>query len=134
MTYTDDELLDALHEFADEHGRPPTAPEANDRAGFPGPDTFVRHFGSWNTAIVEAGFEPRNRHRSDEELLADLREFAERHGEQPTTRAIRAHEEIATPPTYRKRFGSWRAALDAAGLVPFTNEQNVADEEPEPQP
>lgn len=116
--YTDEELLDALRAFADDHGRPPTVPEANNREELPAASTFVFRFGSWNAAVAEAGLRPRNRRRSDEELLADLREFAESRGEHPSALAVRAREDIdmATPRTYQNRFGSWNGALEAAGL------------------
>ena len=120
MAYTDTELLDLLREFADEHGHPPTAPEVNDKDGFPGADTFVGHFGTWNNAIDAAGFEPRLRRRSDEELLAELREFAS-NGEYPTHTAVGNCEDMASPSTYKRRFGSWSNALDAAGLPVFNS-------------
>jgi hypothetical protein len=41
--------------YTDEEGRPPTAPEANAREGFPHSQTFVYHFGSWNEALRAAG-------------------------------------------------------------------------------
>lgn len=119
MTYTDAELLDALRAFAKEYGRPPTAPEANERADLPAASTFVVRFGSWNTAVAEAGFEPRDRRRSEEELLADLRALADERGACPTAARVRAREDMPTPTTYENRFGSWNAALDAAGLPTF---------------
>jgi cytosine/adenosine deaminase-related metal-dependent hydrolase len=117
--WSDDELLDALRAFADEESRPPTAVEANARKGFPSAQTFVEHFGSWNAALDTAGLTPRNRRRTDEELLADLRKFADEHGTVPSAAAVREQENMATPPTYRNRFGSWNEALDAAGLPTF---------------
>ena len=121
--YTDDELLDALRAFAaDEYDRPPTAIEANAREGFPSSQTFVEHFGSWNEAVAAAGLRPRNRRRSDEELLADLRSCAES-GTYPTTAAVHDREDMASPPTYEKRFGSWSDALAAAGLPTFGSEE-----------
>ena len=119
--YTDEDLLDALCSFAAEHdGRPPIAPEADDpETDLPTAATFARRFGSWNVAIAAAGFDPRDRRRSDEELLDDLREFADETGEHPTAAAVRDHPDMATPPTYKARFGSWSEALDAAGLAAF---------------
>jgi hypothetical protein len=119
--YTNEDLLDALRSFAAEHdGRPPIAPEADDReTDLPTAATFARRFGSWNAAIAAAGFDPRFRRRSDEELLDDLREFADETGAHPTVAAVRAHPDMAKPPTYRARFGSWTEALGAAGLAAF---------------
>ena len=119
--YTNEDLLDALRSFAAEHeGRPPTAPEADDpETGLPTAATFARRFGSWNAAIAAAGFDPRDRRRTEEELLDDLREFADETGARPTVSAVRDHPDIAAPPTYKARFGSWTGALDAAGLAAF---------------
>jgi hypothetical protein len=115
MAYTNTELLDALHEFVDEHGHPPTVTEVNGTDEFPSADTFVSHFGTWNNALDAAGFEPRLRRRSNEELLTELREFASG-GEYPTHTAVGDCEDMASPSTYKRRFGSWSDALDAAGL------------------
>jgi len=125
--YTDEDLLDALRSFAAEHdGRPPTAPEADDpETGLPTAATFARRFGSWNAAIAAAGFDPRFRRRSDEELLDDLRSLVETAGEHPTAAAVRDHPDMAKPPTYKARFGSWTEALDAAGLATFDSRERA---------
>ena len=119
--YTDEDLLDDLRSFAAEYnGRPPIAPEADDpETGLPTAATFARRFGSWNAAIAAAGFDPRDRRRTEEELLDDLREFVDETGEHPTAAAVRDHPDMAKPPTYKARFGSWTEALDAAGLAAF---------------
>ena len=119
--YTDEVLLDALRSFAAEHdGRPPTAPEADDReTDLPTAATFARRFGSWNAALAAAGFDSRFRRHSDEDLLDELREFAEETDAHPTVAAVRDHPDIAAPPTHKARFGSWSETLDAAGLSTF---------------
>lgn len=120
MAYSDDELLKALREFAAEKGRPPTAPEANEQEGFPSATTFVNHFGSWNAALAEADCETRHRHRSDDELLADLRELVDTLGKHPSCNGIDDHEEMASAATYQRRFGSLNAAIAKAGLSTFS--------------
>ena len=118
--YTDAELLDALREFADDHdGKPPTFTEADAKDEFPATATFANHFGSWNAAIEAAGFAPRDRRRTDEELLDALRGLAAELDERPTASAVADREEMASPGTYGNRFGSWNEALDAAGLATF---------------
>jgi len=81
MTYTDEELLDALREYAADHdGRPPTIAEANDPSReLPVAQTFINRFGGWNAAVEAAGFAPRNRRRSEEDLLDALSAFAADH-------------------------------------------------------
>jgi hypothetical protein len=65
MSYTDEELCDALRVFANELGHPPTVAETNDREGVPGADTFVRHFGTWNAALDAAGLGSREQGHSE---------------------------------------------------------------------
>jgi hypothetical protein len=120
MTYTDEELCDVLRTFTDAHGRPPTAREANVSEDCPHSQTFVYRFGSWNGALEAAGLDIHKRRRSDAELLAELREFADEQGECPSATAVTAREDMATAETYRDRFGSWSAAVDAAGVPTFS--------------
>lgn len=120
MTYTDAELCEALRAFDDEEGHPPTVPEANARDGFPHSQTFVYRFGSWNAALDAAGLGARNRRRTDEELLADLRKCAD--DEYPSYAVVAAREDMVHPETYRVRFGTWNAAHEAAGLPVFDHE------------
>jgi sulfur relay (sulfurtransferase) DsrC/TusE family protein len=59
---------------------------------------------------------------SDEELLDKLRAFYKTHGRAPSIR------NFPGGPTYEYRFGSWNAALRAAGL-PINKPGFVSDEE-----
>jgi len=56
--YTDDECLDWIHTFVGEYG---VAPSNKDLRDWPGPcaATYANRFGSFHTAIREAGYEPR---------------------------------------------------------------------------
>jgi hypothetical protein len=59
------------------------------------------------------------RRYSDEEILAQLREAAERLGRSPTMREFaRDPEARVHPQTVIEHFGTWNAAKRAAGLVP----------------
>ena len=117
-SYSDADLLDFLREFAADHnGQPPRFNEANATEEFPATQTFINHFGSWNAAVEAAGFTPRDRRRTDEELLAALRALAADCGERPTAAMVAGREDMASPGTYGYRFGSWNEALDAAGLA-----------------
>lgn len=92
------------------------------------PLTFVRRFGSWREALVKIDLEvrysgrlvtakmraQRSRRLSDEEVLAELRRLADADG-CITQSAVRQSALISTyTPTVR--FGSWAAAVAAAGL------------------
>lgn len=58
------ELLDAIHEMADDLGRPPKRDEMLDDGPFSeGP--YRRRYGSWNDALREAGYEPVHVHNKE---------------------------------------------------------------------
>ncbi|MEN3341944.1 MAG: hypothetical protein V7644_1348 [Actinomycetota bacterium] len=59
------------------------------------------------------------RRYSDEQIVAELRDCAERLGRSPTMREFAADERTTVhPQTVIEHFGSWNAAKRAAGLVP----------------
>ena len=67
-------------------------------------------------ADFQAGIRKRY---SDEEILGELRDCAERLGRSPTMREFAGDAETGVhPQTVIEHFGSWNAAKRAAGLVP----------------
>jgi hypothetical protein len=58
-------LITLAHEWADEHGFPPTAKDWRGVKGTKWPSylTCVRVFGSWDAFIQDCGWEPRGRGR-----------------------------------------------------------------------
>lgn len=63
--WTRDEIVGAIYLWRFDTGRLPRAHEwARPRPGFPASATVRRHFGSWNAAIVAAGYEPTHARRS----------------------------------------------------------------------
>lgn len=124
-----DALIAALTTFVEEKGRPPTARDAGARTGVPAQQTFVREFGSWQAALSAAGLPLKGPRgvpiRTDAELCAGLVAFADEHGRAPSYREVALTEgrdsRLAHAETYQRRFGSWRAAIEAAGLS--TNER-----------
>jgi len=78
MSWTRESLIEKLHEWVDEYGRPPAAadwnpaqarnqgsrPEVIERwlsGEWPTYSTVMRHFGRWNNFIESAGFEGRTK-------------------------------------------------------------------------
>lgn len=59
------------------------------------------------------------RRLSEEELLANLRDFAQELGRPPTSAEMNESGPHHTA-TYQDRFGSWNSALETAGLEPRT--------------
>jgi hypothetical protein len=109
---SDKDLLNEINRLADSKS-PPTATEFANRADYD-VSTVSRRWGSWNSALREAGHSPNKKHDvSDRELLNALREDA--HGQ------IAPEWEDTTncePETYTTRFGNWWRACTQAGLQP----------------
>lgn len=116
--YSDTELLTTLNEFTDSNIQP-TQPAVAAADDMPAPTTYIRRFGSWTDALYAAGFNPDqlDTNYRDAKILANLREFAD--GDvSPTRQAVDEAAELPLSATYVLRFGSWPAALTAAGLRP----------------
>lgn len=111
----DEVLIDRLQEFAEELGKVPTSTEMDDE----GPHTartYQNHFGTWNAALKRAGLGVnKERGVSDEELLSDLQRLYDEKGYTPTGEDMDADGEYSKS-TLIKRFGSWMAALERAGV------------------
>lgn len=123
---SDDELVDALQELANELERRPGTQDMENQGPF-GASTYYRRFGSWNAALEAAGLEaatPRNATISDDALKEELRRLADDLERQPGTRDMNNHGKF-TSKTYSNRFGSWNAALEAAGLKTTTPQNAV---------
>ncbi len=131
---TDEQLLDTLRTLADELGRPPTCREMRARRDLPDPGTYSRRFGSWSNALETAGLEARycrTPDYTDEQLLQALRDLAAELGRTPTGREMQDRRDLPSPRTCQIRFGSWNAALEAAGLEPNRRQHSPARAEGE---
>lgn len=109
-------LLAELNAVADTVDGTPTQEDMREHGEY-SIDPYQRQFGSWNTAVETAGYEPNHQQQivSDQQLIADLRAFAEELGETPTARQMvefGPHSRYS----YSSRFGSWNQAIEAAGL------------------
>jgi hypothetical protein len=110
------DLLAALRELGDD--TPPTSRECSDDGEY-GPKVYQRRFGGWNEALLTAGYSASDLRIVDipeEDLLADLRAVGDP-DRPPTTPEYQEHGRYDTD-TYKRRFGSWPDALDAAGYDP----------------
>jgi len=112
-----EDLLSELQRLTEELGSVPTINDLSENGEFSkGP--YSRVFGSWNSALEEAGLTPNlEQNISDSELLDTIREVADTVGGRPTTAHLQKHSKRC-PSLYRDRFGSWKDALERAGFEP----------------
>jgi len=115
-SYSNEELLDAIHELAEEYGRPPSLQEITDETQY-SRTVFYSHFGSWREALEEAGYEsrPPQEEVSKEDLVAELQRLGDELGHQPSLQEMNEHGEYWGS-TYKNHFESWVAAIEAAGF------------------
>ena len=57
MIYTKKFLISELQRFVSENSRNPRAIDMQSKFGYPGYDSYIRLFGSWNKALIEARLE-----------------------------------------------------------------------------
>lgn len=94
-------------------------------------DTCIRRFGGWREALIAGGYGDRyggkritskmrgqlSRTLSSEDIVNELRRIAALTGKKSLTRAeLLRHSEVVGERVVLNRFGSWRSALEAAGL------------------
>jgi hypothetical protein len=118
--HTPDELIAALRREANRLGRPPTQREwATASPHRPNASSVVRAFGSWAAGLRAAGLEPPPMRRwSDGEIVEALRAWTARHGTPPLSSDWQhAAPDHPTAALAQRRLGSWRAALEAAGVA-----------------
>lgn len=113
-------LINDVQRVAENLGRSPTATQYNDEGKY-SLGTLQRHFGSWNEAKKRAGIETYtekgNPEYTNEELLNDLREFANERDGALTFQEYRKREG-PDPSVLESRFGSWNKAKERVGLEP----------------
>jgi hypothetical protein len=117
------EILGALRWWAAEHGRTPRSMDWHDGGvEYPSSLTVRRQFKRWSTAVRLAGLKPAVLHWrpewSDEDILKALQGWAVRYGRPPERREwLRSGPKRPCRATVCARFGTWQAALLAAGLA-----------------
>jgi AcrR family transcriptional regulator len=123
--YTDEELLDAIRQLATNNGRPPSLQEIAEETQY-SKSVFYAHFGSWQNALEEAGYEPRppQEQVSKDELVAELQRLGDELGHQPSLQEMNEHGEYWGS-TYKNHFESWATALADAGFDPAATDQSI---------
>lgn len=130
-SYDDASLLDELRRVASLITAPVLTQAEFDRHSKASFSTIRRRFGGWNRALTLAGLSDRfsgtpeakrllardARTFSDDELLSELRAVAKKLGVSTITMAQFNRHGTMNAETIRRRLGSWRSAVERAGLT-----------------
>jgi hypothetical protein len=121
-------IIAALRHLALVDGRRPSWSDLHPkRPGLPSYGKTVSLFGSFGAALEAAGFQPRGRVWTRAEIISALREWSQLHGRPPVCKDWQCTtDEHPGSRAVGSLFGSWSAALTAAGLRPdWPREQMV---------
>jgi len=119
-----DAIIAAIRSWTSDHdGHPPKFKDWKHTSdSHPSSATVVNRFGSWNRALVAAGLAPRASPAEPvwgpDAIIAAILAWADEHNGQPPKRRdwnVAGPDHPGGEPVYRV-FGSWRAALTAAGF------------------
>ena len=121
--WTRETILAAVRLFVERNGRPPRGREwLLPHVDYPHRDVVTNRFGSWNTMLAEAGFEPLGKHPprawTRDQVAAAFLDFLVREGRWPTTRDCDRSRDGGLPSKYiiyalfdslgaAKRFSGW---------------------------
>jgi DNA invertase Pin-like site-specific DNA recombinase len=126
MRWDELEIVGALQRWADKHGGAPRSSDwTSASVDHPTSSTVRLCFTSWSRALRHAGLTPLNPRASrrwrDEEIIRTMCAWAIRRGRRPRQQEwIRATPWRPCKTTVCNHFGSWPAALAAAGLADTT--------------
>lgn len=122
---TERQLLRYIHELSEEIGNYPPSKGDMDRADkYPTSTVFQEKFGSWNSAVEEAGFEPNTTAEkyTEEELLKHIQGLYDELGCVPRMKDMRNAESRPSEAPFRRVFGSWSMAVEQAGFTSRGNQ------------
>lgn len=127
-SWTHEEILESIRDWARREGQPPTKREwtpSNARwhkefPRWPTATIVASLFGGWNRALSAAGCDCRGRTWSAAEIVSALQAWAQANDGRPPAygdwrTAGAGHPGVTV---VAARFGSWRHAVEAAGLTP----------------
>ena len=114
--YTRSELIAEINRVADVCDKRPTLDDIAEHGDI-SRNTYHNRFDSWNDTLEAAGFEPRRSTNriDDTKLVAALQELKADIKEIPTTTHMDENGPYSSG-VYINRYGSWKAALEAAGI------------------
>lgn len=110
------ELLGDLKQVAEKLGTKVVSVDEYESMGSFSAATISKTFGSWAKALAAAGLEVSSSWHpktNDDDLLSNLATVWETLGRQPKQNDLRPPLSRFSAETYRRRFGSWRKALES---------------------
>lgn len=122
------EAIRRLREHVNKTGNIPTTRELS-KYGLPSHKTYEKYFGSYNTALVELGYTPKNILYTDEQLLDILRDYMKQTGKIPFYDDFLDDSSLPDPKTYIRHFGSWTNALKLIGIKPNRQDHDYESDE-----
>lgn len=108
---TDNEITLDLLSVSNKLGRPDITISDYEKHGKYDPTTVMRHFGTWNIALEQAGLQITNRQYTLEELYDNLAELWVELGRQPSRRDLSRLNSPISYKAYERRFGKWSTAV-----------------------
>lgn len=118
--YTDEDYLELIRECEQRYG---TVSQRlfDDDDSFPSSAAVRKRFGSWSDAKQEAGVDTYTAKYTDEELLSFLQDCDEKYGSVSAS-TFASKDEYPSPETLQRRFGSWDAAKQKAGVGKYSDD------------
>lgn len=130
---SDEDLL-GLIASKSKNGTMPTFDDIKSDPSLPHPSLFRIRFGNWGNIAKRLGLKMTRSQtgffdkKEKSELCEILQQEAKKlNGKSPSLSYMRAHQELPAPDAFIAVFGSWNAALRAAGLS--VNQATISDED-----
>ena len=115
--YSREELVNQLLTLTSDLGRVPTMADLDKDSAKPSSGPFVREFGSWRNALKEAGLRTSYTGRyTDDQLLKAIKNLYKELGRVPTSLEMERAQRYPSSGAFKRAFGSFNAAVRAAGL------------------
>lgn len=131
--YTDESLIEEIRRVAELVTHPTISRTEFQKHSRVHSSTLEKRFGCWENAMVAAGlsdrFDSSNKAVSKEDILAELRKVSDKLGVKTFSREQFNAIAPFTDHVIRRAFGTWRKAMEAAGLTANKLGQRYTDEE-----
>lgn len=105
FAYTKDMLIRVLQRLGRKLGRTPTSADVENDKTIPSLMAFYAHFGSFDAALIAAGFTPNTISYTREELMLQLIVFTKANGRPPIRQEVTKNSCFANIETFLREFG-----------------------------